>query len=110
MTVEWTVPSNTGPEVDDYNIQYATANNGPWNDATHAGTGTSLTLEELLPNITYHLPGAGPTTTRGWGNWSDTASAVTRVNAPPEFQDTGDTSERSLGGELSREHRRGRPR
>ena len=54
LTVTWTEPVNTGPEVDDYDVQYRTGSGSflPW---THDGDGTTATITGLDVNTRYEV-------------------------------------------------------
>ncbi len=53
ITVNWTAPENTGPDIDDYDVQYRRTGDTQWSDHTHDGTGTSATITGLVTGASY---------------------------------------------------------
>ena len=68
LTVTWTEPANTGPEVDDYDVQYRTGSGSflPW---THDGDGATSTITGLDVNTRYEVQ-VRATNDEGTGEWS----------------------------------------
>ena len=54
LTVSWTAPDNQGPEIADYDLQYREAD-GEFKDVGYDGTGTSMTLSDLKPEVGYEV-------------------------------------------------------
>ena len=58
LTVTWVAPiaSSDRPPVTGYDVQYRTPlNTGTWEDATHSGTGTSVTISGLKGSTGYDI-------------------------------------------------------
>ncbi len=54
LTVTWTEPFNTGPDIEDYDVQYRTGSGSflPW---PHDGPGTTTTIPDLEVNTRYEV-------------------------------------------------------
>ena len=86
LSVSWSAPTNTGPAITDYDVQYRTTGPpaGTWQDAGFDGTGTSTTLTGLTPGTAYQVQ-VRATNAEGTGSWSASGSATTAANAAPVF-------------------------
>ena len=86
LSVSWSAPTNTGPAISDYDVQYRTTGPpaGLWQDAGFAGTGTSTTLMGLTQGTAYQVE-IRATNAEGPGSWSDSGSATTAANVAPVF-------------------------
>ena len=86
LSVSWSAPTNTGPAITDYDVQYRTTGPpaGTWQDAGFDGTGTSTTLTGLTPGTSYQVQ-VRATNAEGTGSWSASRSATTAANAAPAF-------------------------
>ena len=84
LTVTWTAPSNAGPAITDYDVQYRAGASGDWSDGGHAGTAVTATLTGLSEN-TSHQVQVRATNAEGTGDWSDSGSGATDANAAPAF-------------------------
>ncbi len=84
LTVNWSAPSNAGPAITDYDVQYRAGNSGDWSDAGHAGTATTAALTGLSENTSYQVQ-VRATNDEGTGSWSDSGSGSTDANAAPSF-------------------------
>ncbi len=89
LTVTWTEPVNTGPGIDDYDIQYrkGTGSFLPW---PHSNTGTSTTITDLEVNTRYEVQ-VRATNDEGTGAWSSSGYGATSANQPPAFDETAPT-------------------
>ncbi len=80
LSVNWTTPSNTGPAIDNYDLQYREGTSGSWTNGPQNVSGTSATIGSLTANTLYQvqvlasnaegdspwsLPGSGQTGTLG---------------------------------------------
>ena len=83
LEVSWNEPSNTGPSITDYDVQYRTGTN-PYTDWPYTGTGTSTTLTGLTPNTLYDVQ-VRAKNDEGTGLWSNEASTTTPANSAPSF-------------------------
>ena len=88
LDVSWTAPDlDGGPDIIGYELQYREAEDGPWNDWTHDGTGTSTAVTGLTASTEYQarvraLNGETPS------DWSDASGAVSPdspANSAPTF-------------------------
>ncbi len=84
LSVNWSVPSNAGPAITDYDVQYRAGNSGDWSDGNHAGTATTATLTGLSENTSYQVQ-VRATNDEGTGDWSDAGTGSTDANAAPSF-------------------------
>ena len=84
LTVMWSAPSNAGPAITDYDVQYRAGNSGGWSDGNHVGTATTATLMGLSENTSYQVQ-VRATNDEGTGAWSDAGSGRTDANAAPSF-------------------------
>ena len=55
LTVIWTEPSNTGPEITDYDVQYRQADSDEFIDADYDGTERSVRLTGLFSSTRYAI-------------------------------------------------------
>ena len=94
LTVTWDAPSNTGPDINDYDVQYRTGsgNFDPW---PHDNTGTTTTITNLEVNKRYEVQ-VRAHNDEGESRWSPSGFGTTRSNLPPVF-DEGRSATRSLG-------------
>ena len=80
LSVNWTAPSNTGPAIDNYDLQYREGTGGSWTTGPQNVSGTSATIGSLTEGTSYQvqvlarnaegdspwsLPGSGQTGTLG---------------------------------------------
>ena len=84
LTVSWSAPSNAGPAITDYDVQYREGTSGSWSDGSHDGTATTATLTGLSENTSYQVQ-VRATNDEGTGDWSDAGSGATDANAAPAF-------------------------
>ena len=73
LTVTWSVPSNAGPAITDYDVQYRAGTTGDWTDGNHVGTATTATLSSLSENTSYQVQ-VRATNDEGTGDWSDSGN------------------------------------
>ena len=84
LNVSWTAPTNTGPAITDYDVQYRAGTTGAFTDANYDGTANSTTLTGLTVGTTYDVQ-VRAKNTEGTGPWSDSRSAATATDAAPTF-------------------------
>ena len=82
LTVNWSAPSNAGPAITDYDVQYRAGMSGSWSDGGHAGTAVTATLTGLSENTSYQVQ-VRATNDEGTGSWSDSGSGTTANAVPP---------------------------
>ena len=89
LTVSWTEPTNTGPDIDDYDVQYRTGSDNftAW---PHTGPGTSTTITDLDVNTRYEVQ-VKAHNDEGESLWSSSGFGTTSANQPPVFDETSPT-------------------
>ena len=55
LTVHWSEPDNTGPEITDYDVQYREKDRGSFRGVTHDGPGLTAEIEDLDPGTAYEV-------------------------------------------------------
>ena len=76
LTVSWTEPENTGPDITDYDVQYREKGRGRFNGVTHEGPARTLTLSDLEPGTLYELQ-VRATNEEGTSGWSASGEGMT---------------------------------
>ena len=76
MAASWTEPGNTGPAVNDYDVQYKTSAESAWTAHAHDGDQTTATLTGLSAGTVYEVQ-VRASSDEGTGAWSATATANT---------------------------------
>ncbi len=97
LDVTWTAPSNTGPTITDYDVQYRVADSGDdFSDASYDGVGVSTTITDLDSDTTYEVQ-VRATNDEGIGLWSTSGEGTTGAapNNAPVFTE-GDSASRDL--------------
>ena len=94
LTVGWTAPDNTGPEIRDYDVQYRQGSSGGFTDWSHSGPGTTATITGLVTGTAYEVQ-VRATSDEGTGDWSPSGGGTTTANQGPAFSEGASTT-RSL--------------
>ncbi len=94
LSVTWTAPDNTGPEISDYDVQYRVGSSGGFTDWAHSGTGTSTSIRDLTRNTRYEVQ-VRASNDEGTGDWSTAIVGRTTANQAPIFSE-GSSATRSL--------------
>ena len=91
LDVTWSAPTNTGPPINDYDVQYRVGNSGSFTGVTHTGTERETTISDLESGTSYEVQ-VKAKNAEGTGGWSDsgTGSTDADVNALPVV--SGDSS------------------
>ena len=76
LTVSWSEPDNTGPDITDYDVQYREKDRGSFRPAQHEGPGVSLTLSDLNPGTDYEVQ-VRAKSEEGTGRWSESGEGMT---------------------------------
>ena len=100
LTVTWTKPTNAGPAIDDYDVQYRAGTSGDWSDGGHTGAATTATLSSLSENTSYQVQ-VRATNDEGTGDWSDSGSGTTDANAAPAFSSSATFDAAENGTEVT---------
>ena len=85
LLVSWSVPSNTGPAISDYDVQYRNGTVGSFRNWSHADNSTSATITGLSASTLYEVR-VRASNAEGNSSWSQSSSFTTRstvVNPPP---------------------------
>ena len=82
LTLGWQQP--TGPQVDDYDLQYRVVGTTNWADWSHTGPARTATLTGLEAGTAYAVR-IRATNTDGTGEWSNPLIATTSGNRAPQF-------------------------
>ena len=93
LSIRWTVPVNTGPNINDYDVQYS-ENGGAFTDWPHTGPGTSTTITGLTTNARYEIQVLARSP-EGESLWSQSADTRTTTNRAPTFNE-GSRTTRSI--------------
>ena len=97
LDVDWQAPSNTGPPITDYDVEYRQQGSGvSFSAFSHSGTARTTTLTGLSPNTTYEVQ-VRATNAEGTGSWSasgtgSTGSTPLPGNNAPTFDDGASTT------------------
>ena len=75
LTVSWSEPDNTGPEITGYEVWYR-AQGKPFTRAQHQGTGRTLTLSDLESGTVYEVQ-VRARNEEGTSAWSDPGEGMT---------------------------------
>ncbi|MDE0361420.1 MAG: leucine-rich repeat domain-containing protein, partial [Rhodospirillaceae bacterium] len=78
LEASWTPPSANGAAITGYDVHYRETG-GSWQDAAHAGTGTSKRIEDLTADTVYEVR-VRASNTEGAGDWSPAASGRTNAS------------------------------
>ena len=93
LSIRWTAPTNPGPAISDYDVQYR-AEGGSFTDWPHTGTGTTTTITGLTANTRYEVQ-VRARNTQGESNWSPSVTGTTIANQSPVFSE-GTSTTRSM--------------
>ena len=89
LTVRWSEPDNTGPDIDDYDVQYRKDGTGGFTGAPHQGTGRTLTLSDLEEGTLYQVQ-VRATNEEGTSGWSDAGEGMTVTPLTVEMTSSAD--------------------
>ena len=84
LSVNWSAPSNTGPDIDNYDLRYREGTSGSWTNGPQNVSGASTTITGLTANTLYQVQVLA-TNTDGDSDWSPSGSGQTNTagnNAP----------------------------
>ena len=93
LSLRWTEPTNPGPAISDYDVQYRAAG-GSFADWSHTGTNTSTIITGLTANTRYEIQ-VRATNDEGTSAWSLSATGTTIANQSPVFSE-GTSTTRSI--------------
>ena len=76
LTVSWSEPDNTGPAINDYDVQYREKGTGRFGPAQHQGPGRTVTLSDLNAGTVYEVQ-VRATNDEGTSDWSESGEGMT---------------------------------
>ena len=82
LNVTWSAPPNTGPPINDYDVQYRVGNSGSFTSATHTGTATQTTISNLNPGTAYEVQ-VRAKNVEGTSGWSESGNGSTDMEPLP---------------------------
>ncbi|MXZ10143.1 MAG: hypothetical protein F4Y79_11960 [Gemmatimonadetes bacterium] len=83
LTVSWEAPTNTGPDISDYDVQYRQTSDSDFISHPHIGTAQTTTITGLK-SYTYYEVQIRARNDEGTGAWSASTTAVPR-RLPPNL-------------------------
>ena len=94
LNINWAAPANTGPAINDYDLQYRQVSTPPWLEWPHSDASRSAVITGLMAGKTYEVQvKAG--NLEGESGWSTSGTGATTQNVSPVFDDSG-TASRSI--------------
>ena len=81
LDVSWTAPSNTGPAIASYDLQYRQGASGDFTNGPQDVTGTSAAIGSLAPGTAYQVQ-VRATNAEGDGDWSFAGTGQTLTFVP----------------------------
>ena len=87
LDVSWTAPTNTGPAIASYDLQYREGTSGNFTNGPQNETGTSAAIASLMAS-TSHQVQVRATNAEGDGDWSFAGTGRTGNHAPAFSADT----------------------
>ncbi len=93
LSIRWTAPANTGPDINDYDVQYS-EDGGAFTEWPHTGPGTTTTITGLKANTPYAVQVLARSD-EGASPWSESVDVRTVANRAPTFNE-GTRTTRSL--------------
>ena len=87
LSVSWSAPSNMGPAISGYDVEYRQGTSGSFSGWSHSGTGTSATITGLSASTSYQVQ-VRAVNDEGNSSWSPTANFTTRSTPPPPPPET----------------------
>ena len=90
LSIRWTAPANTGPAINDYDVQFS-EDGGAFTDWPHTGPGTTTTITSLTADTPYRVQVLARSP-EGESDWSESADARTVANRAPTFNEGTSTT------------------
>ncbi len=87
LVVDWKEPANTGPAINDYDVQYRKSSDTAWTAHAHAGTATTTTITGLEASTSYQVHVLAKNA-EGTSDWS--ASGTGSTGPPANNPATGE--------------------
>ena len=92
LSVSWSAPSNTGPAVDDYDVQVRQQGTQPWTGIPHTGTATTSAFSGLTAGTVYEVQVRAATRTATAHGQTPPAAPPSPTPAPPAWCPTSQGS------------------
>ena len=89
LSVSWTAPATTGPDIDDYDLRYREGTSGGWTNGPQNQTGTSAAIGSLDAGTSYQVQ-VRATNDEGDSNWSPSGTGTTSMPATPTVSISAD--------------------
>ena len=83
LSVNWTAPSNTGPDIDNYDLRYREGTTGSWTDGPQNQTVTNATIPGLTESTSYQVQVLARNA-EGDSPWSPPGSGQTGAQGAPD--------------------------
>ena len=83
LEVNWTAPSNTGPDIDNYDLRYREGTTGSWTNGPQNQPGTSATIPGLTESTSYQVQVLARNA-EGDSPWSPSGSGQTGALGAPD--------------------------
>ena len=93
LTVTWTEPVNTGPDIDGYDVQYREGDSGGFTSWTHNGAERTATITGRSPGTSYQVQ-VRARNDEGASGWSPSGTGSTDPNQLPVFTDGSSATRR----------------
>ena len=88
LSVSWSPPANTGPDITGYDLRYRPGRSGRWTDGPQSVTGTSATITGLTTIALYQVQ-VRATNDEGDSSWSAAGSGANLSNPACATGDDG---------------------
>ena len=90
----WDEPANTGPDIDDYDVQYREGDSGGFTSWTHNSAERTATITNgRTPRTSYEVQ-VRARNDEGTSDWSPSGTGSTHPNQPPVFTDGSSATRR----------------
>ena len=89
LSVSWTEPATTGPDIDDYDLRYREGTSGSWSNGPQNVTATLASIGSLDAGTSYQVQ-VRATNDEGNSNWSPSGSGSTTAEATPTVSISAD--------------------
>ena len=83
LSVNWTAPSNTGPDIDNYDLRYREGTTGSWTNGPQNQTVTNATIPGLTESTSYQVQVLARNA-EGDSPWSPSGSGQTGAQGAPD--------------------------
>ena len=89
LDVSWSAPTNTGPAIDTYDLQYQKTTESTWTNGPQDQTGTNAAIGSLDAGTAYQVQ-VRATNDEGDSNWSQSGTGSTGTPATPTVSISAD--------------------